>query len=488
MFNGAYLEQSVARGQRVIIAPFSPTAKALGQYLQKRGVEVVAFADAKVRKPGVSGYDEIADKGVEKVLICSPAHAEAIYKQLRKRMDAKMLEVVYLQSGEYKTGRRRFWLRQRMERLQLRLLALATKFLKPSVQSQKRVLCLGAAFVDNNVKDFACTLEQRGYKAVVATDNAKQQKLFAKAGFHTVLFPSFGFVYHAVRAATAVLDHTPTDPFVRRAIEGGKTVQLWHGIPLKQIGRFADYKKVRYDLLLSTSPFVTEYAFSRVFNAEKIIECGYPRNEIFFTPEPSEKRLVLADKEIYGFCRETKRKIVVYMPTYRNNARPAPIDFADLDSFAGANGLFFIIKLHPFVLQKLREHPGMEGEVFAGYEHLYLYPEGRDIYPILPLSSMLITDYSSVYFDYLLLDKPILFFVYDLDDYEAQHGAFMLDFESVTPGQKVTEYGGLKKAVLEGIDRDQYAASRKALGRKLFVRDGRGAGDCIISYMRSEGA
>lgn len=161
------------------------------------------------------------------------------------------------------------------------------------------------------------------------------------------------------------------------------------------------------------------------------------------------------------------------MPTWRpETSVKNPIDLDKLNSFCKEHNILFIIKNHPFT----REGSFYESVIDANKyyyskdysESILFYPTTDDIYPILSISDALITDYSSVYFDYLLLNKPIIFFVYDYEDYIKNHGDFMLDFDDFTPGVKPKSFEELKQSILDVSLNDKFESKREILKNELF--------------------
>jgi CDP-glycerol glycerophosphotransferase (TagB/SpsB family) len=142
-----------------------------------------------------------------------------------------------------------------------------------------------------------------------------------------------------------------------------------------------------------------------------------------------------------------------------------PLDWKNLDQDLAKMDCLMVLKLHPFVeshYQKLVND--------FGVKRVKVYPSKKDIYPILKYSDLLITDYSSVYFDYLLLDKPIVFYCYDFEMYAENKDGWTYPFDEFTPGEKV--YSACYKTLIEAIDNslrlDTYVESRLNLATKLF--------------------
>jgi CDP-glycerol glycerophosphotransferase len=129
--------------------------------------------------------------------------------------------------------------------------------------------------------------------------------------------------------------------------------------------------------------------------------------------------------------RENAGKVGIYAPTFRNSLNdPFADGTVDLKALSDASSrldLLLLVKLHPWMHGRLKavELPGL----------VFVAPDS-DLYPLLPLADFLITDYSSVFFDYLLLDRPVLFYAYDLATYLAEERPMYFDYDEMTPGPK----------------------------------------------------
>jgi CDP-glycerol glycerophosphotransferase (TagB/SpsB family) len=158
------------------------------------------------------------------------------------------------------------------------------------------------------------------------------------------------------------------------------------------------------------------------------------------------------------------------MPTFRENGFSAfPLDFKTLNKSMEEQNIKFYVKLHPYVLSKYRDT--IKEQTFS---NIIFYNTAGDIYPILKYIDILITDYSSIAYDFLLLNKPIIFFNYDYIEYKQAREAsaekeFLLDYEKDTPGQKVQtqiELINEMAKILEG--NDLYSEARIEIRNKLF--------------------
>jgi CDP-glycerol glycerophosphotransferase len=173
-------------------------------------------------------------------------------------------------------------------------------------------------------------------------------------------------------------------------------------------------------------------------------------------------------------------RVGLYAPTFRKNLlNPFEQGLADLDSLsrcAKRNNLLLVFKLHPAM-------KGLQGA--ADLEHIIEYDSRADVYPALVLTDFLVTDYSSIYFDYLLLDRPILFFPFDYETYVSQDRSLLFDYEAMTPGPKYRNQQDLETA-LEKLCRqnaDGYAEARRKIRELVFSRRDDGAAHRIWTHL-----
>ncbi|MEU9638789.1 CDP-glycerol glycerophosphotransferase family protein [Streptomyces tendae] len=273
--------------------------------------------------------------------------------------------------------------------------------------------------------------------------------------------------YEALATSAYVVanNHLP-DWFVKR--EGQIVVQTWHGTPLKKIGHdieaihFADQRYLErvekevqnWDFLVSPNSFSTPI-LKRAFGFPgEMVESGYPRNDIL-------RRSDMADRE-----REIRRRIglpegkrvVMYAPTWRDDQFYAPgkykldfrIDLEDARARLGADHVL-MVRRHPNVVDPV---PGAgDGFVFDVSD----YPDMADLSLI---TDVMITDYSSLMFDYVNTGRPILFFTYDLEHYRDTLRGFYFDFANSAPGPLVYTSEILISAIRH-IDRIQSAYSER---------------------------
>jgi CDP-glycerol glycerophosphotransferase len=223
-------------------------------------------------------------------------------------------------------------------------------------------------------------------------------------------------------------------------------VQTWHGTPLKRLAGDMDevhmpgqtteaYKQdfyreaEKWDYLVSPNAYSTEI-FRRAFRFQKtVIESGYPRNDHLYTQNRPE---VIAD--IKARCGIPKdKRVILYAPTWRDDQFyeigryrfDLRLDLKRMQEQLG-DRFVVLLRLHYLVAEHL------DLSVYKGFAYdVSNYEDIRDLYLI---SDLLITDYSSVMFDYANLQRPMIFYVYDIEAYRDRLRGFYFDFEREAPG------------------------------------------------------
>lgn len=253
--------------------------------------------------------------------------------------------------------------------------------------------------------------------------------------------------------------------------KGQVYVQCWHGTPLKRLGydlqtsenaidSIADIRK-KYDMdarkfnyILSPSRFASE-KFTSAWNLkesgmeDKILEVGYPRNDFLLNYSPEDIREI---KERLGIPEE--KKVILYAPTWRDNQHEAGVGFTydlnvDFDRLRRELGEEYVIlfRVHYLVASKFS---------FGEYEgFIYNVSNYDDINHLYLIADLLITDYSSVFFDYGILKKPMLFYMYDLDDYKDSIRGFYFGIDRL-PGRIITREEELPQAIHDSLENFVY--------------------------------
>ncbi len=254
-------------------------------------------------------------------------------------------------------------------------------------------------------------------------------------------------------------------------LSGGATViNLWHGVPMKCIeftitkGELAKRyvrKEIRDvffhpasfrrpDYMVSTTDFFDDI-FSRSFRIQKnqCLQVGCPRNNMLQLPKEEVEQFVnqYESVETQQLIAKIKHydRTYVYMPTWRDS---------QADIFA--NG-FDLEELNRTLKEKnylaiMKPHVNTRIDTGKQYTNLIFLDGGVDMYCILPFSDILITDYSSVLYDYLLMpNKGILLFHYDYDEY-VQEREFLFPIDEEITGKRVYSFAELLEAIVKSDD------------------------------------
>ncbi|MBR3149937.1 MAG: CDP-glycerol glycerophosphotransferase family protein [Eubacterium sp.] len=265
-------------------------------------------------------------------------------------------------------------------------------------------------------------------------------------------------------------------------------IQCWHGTPLKKLGwdievkgnnamssnkevrRQYNHDASRYTYMLSPSRFCSEKLTS-AFNLKAlgkeniIVEKGYPRNDELFTFDNDK---VNAIKDELGIPRD--KKVILYAPTWRDNQHKLGVGYTfdigiDLKKLKTLYGDEYVIlmRMHYLIANQMNLHGVSDFAVDVSS-----YNNVNDLYII---SDILITDYSSVFFDYANLKRPILFYMYDLDTYQNNTRDFYISLDEL-PGPIIKEADELSDAIgnIDSIS-EQYKEKYKAFNDKFNYLD-----------------
>lgn len=260
----------------------------------------------------------------------------------------------------------------------------------------------------------------------------------------TVKHLMFRYSYYIARSKYFVFN--TKQPTWMRKREDQVFLETWHGTPLKRLAfdmednfsAFPGYKKHIYsktrswDYLIAANSFSSEVFKSCFMFDNKMLEYGYPRNDILH----SEDRDEYATKIRKKLNIPLDKKTILYAPTWRDDEyyEAGKYKFQlklDLPKMKAALSDEYVILLrtHYYIADKL-DVTGMEGFAY----NLSKYPDIADIYLI---SDICITDYSSVFFDYANLKRPLIFYTYDIDKYRDMLRGFYFDMEATVPGPLV---------------------------------------------------
>ena len=228
--------------------------------------------------------------------------------------------------------------------------------------------------------------------------------------------------YYRVLATAKYLinDATFRNTFIKR--DGQKYLSLWHGTPLKNMGRKAESDPdesgnvtknfICADYLLYPNEYtrrhmVEDYMIENLSGAE-ILYCGYPRNTAFFNEESSK-----GIRETEGL---TDKKVYVYMPTWRKNAGDAFQNLlTEIDQKLSEQEVIYA-KMHPLADSAVN---------YVTLKHIRRFPDRYETYEFLNAADCLITDYSSVMFDFAVTGRRTVLFTFDEAEYLKERGMYL---------------------------------------------------------------
>lgn len=348
----------------------------------------------------------------------------------------------------------------------------------------------GTMYLDNAKYLFEYVHKSTNIQAVWISKNRTIVKELQDQGFNAFYEYSFGAFYYASRAKIAIITHRGNRkeadlPFY---LFSKKTdiIQLWHGIGLKKSAfddkvfsfqhnensmkwklkalvknsLFPFFNYVNEPSLILSLSKETQDIFAKAFRVsiDKVLITGYPRNDILLKNASLEKKV-------------PQEKKVIYMPTFRGSVNSDfdlflqyGFDVDILDTFLSNENMQLDIKLHPFnkpsdtLIEKLAQSKNIS------------FLDHDAIYEIISEYDMLITDYSSIYFDYILVDRPIVFTPFDKDIYLEQDREFNFEYDEVTPGPKAMNWGEVMKYLkVFNQDAQLYAKERNLVKERFHT-------------------
>ncbi len=231
--------------------------------------------------------------------------------------------------------------------------------------------------------------------------------------------------------------------------EGQIEIQTMHGTPLKSYGLDVpgdfktEYAKKqfinrcsRWDYLLVQSDYVADITKSCVLFKKEHLKYGYPRTDILYTDNNPEKITELKKKMNIPL----EKKVLLYAPTWRESKKfDLKLDIESLRNTL-SDEYILILRLHHLAF--------VDSTVPKSDEFVYDLSRYDSIEELYLVSDVLITDYSSTMFDYAILDRPIILFTYDLDDYINKRRGVYFDITEIPPGPIVSTSKEVENIIL----------------------------------------
>ncbi|MCP9226743.1 CDP-glycerol glycerophosphotransferase family protein [Bacillus mycoides] len=257
---------------------------------------------------------------------------------------------------------------------------------------------------------------------------------------------SIGYFYH-MYTSKVWIDNCNKEAFLKKK-KGIAYIQLWHGLPLKKIGLDIGLQQIdrelvnswikegeQIDYLVVPNDFWGEI-LSKALNVsrEKLLNMGLPRNDSLYAVQEEE---------------ENRNKVnILYAPTFRQENLESfdlPINLDELQSKGVFDKVNLLIRLHPNVRNLKNDLSKYGGSVIN-------VTNVDDLETILKSTDILITDYSSVFLDYCILEKPVIFYPYDYDSYIKINREFYFNYQDFVPGPIAYSFEELKELLLSVED------------------------------------
>jgi CDP-glycerol glycerophosphotransferase len=270
----------------------------------------------------------------------------------------------------------------------------------------------------------------------------------------------------------------------------GVYVQTWHGTPLKRMlhdlpevhGRDLGYvdrasrAAAQWSVLVSPNPFTTERMRSAFRYTGQALELGYPRNDVLHRPDRDQ----IAARVRARLGLQPEQKVVLYAPTFRDDQTTGgrfvfrlPFDLDRLHRDLGGDTVL-LLRMHVLIAQAVEIPAHLRDFV----RDVSSYPEIQELYLA---ADVLVTDYSSVFFDFAQLRRPVVFYAYDLADYRDKLRGFYLDYSTELPGPIVETEDELVHA-LSHLDEVEAASAerREAFLERFAAHDDGHAAERVV--------
>lgn len=324
--------------------------------------------------------------------------------------------------------------------LQTYVFGILSLFNKRIRHDRKKIMLYSNMGFRDNVKYLYDYLTEQGYNEeyeIICSCNDFDK--FADVHIPNVKFISCikgVFYYFFTGYVFYCFGKIPIEPGINQ-----KTIQLWHGSPYKAAdrgmlkGHSRKHQYYTYSLAASKK-FADIWSCYFSMPIEQVLIGGQPRNDLLYKSWP-----------IYDFGNH--KKMILWTPTFRyskamgyqdvKDAKIIPIlcinDFNAVNEYLKEKEVTVVVKLHP--LQELDKYDITEMSNFILLSHAEFVKRGMDLYKFMTQCDALITDYSSIFYDYLLLDRPIAFTEDDLEDYSDARGFAVDDPQGYKPGHRI---------------------------------------------------
>lgn len=302
---------------------------------------------------------------------------------------------------------------------------------------------------------------------------------------------NFFFVrpYQLARAKVILMDNVFMPMAYIRIRKNVKAVQLWHGTgTIKKFGQDANTGRLKKlekranrnitHLIVNNENTAKLYAKAFGIDKDRVYPAGLPKtDDIFYRMKKVHQSGINIDKNnVYGkYNISEDKKLILYAPTFRDDNLSSDKTLKQVEELAVKLPKNYVLglRLHPFVARMASKR---------NLQNVYNFSDEKDLSSLIMAVDILITDYSSIIFEYCITEKPMIFFAYDLEDFSDNGRGFYEDYESYVPGP----VAGTVDEVIDIIEKEKYSEEkiRKFNADNFPNLDGR-ATDRIINIILS---
>lgn len=355
------------------------------------------------------------------------------------------------------------------------LITLITRFIESVFSKDKQILTL--FFTENNFADNSRYFLE--YLVANPNPNLKVRVLVKNENLYNQIIkihPEITFYSRSVsglrvflRTKNIIISHGSDSSYFFPYfldVKSKNIINLWHGIPLKRLS--LQVKGIRESKSRKRFQKFTSICASSTFEQFLLAACfDMHIDDVWVTGVPRNDYLINPNSKLSSVHKYLDKKVILYAPTWReygNRSSFFPFDDKNLDvlnTFLEQQDAYLLLRGHREEMERISSNYGEKSLSRILPAHQEVFPDAQQL---LAHVDVLVTDYSSIYLDFLLVDKPIVFIPYDLKEYQSYRG-FLFDYESNTPGDKVYS----QQEFLSSLDLNLNSPENKSTERKRVL-------------------
>jgi CDP-glycerol glycerophosphotransferase (TagB/SpsB family) len=352
------------------------------------------------------------------------------------------------------------------------LITLITRLIESLFSKDKKILTL--FFTENNYADNSRYFLE--YLKSLPTKDCKVRVLVKNKGLYKqihAIYPDITYYSKScsgvklfLKTKNIVISHGSDSSYFFPYfldVKSKNVINLWHGIPLKRLS--LQVKGIRESKSRKRFQKFTSICASSTFEQFLLAACfDMHIDDVWVTGTPRNDYLINPNSELITEHKYLGKKIILYAPTWREyGSRSSFFPFEDkdlsaLNTFLEEQDSYLLLRGHREEMERISSNYGEESLSRILPANQGVFPDAQQL---LAHVDVLVTDYSSIYFDFLLVDKPIIFIPYDLKEYQSYRG-FLFDYDSNTPGDKIYTQEEFINSLNSSLNcPDKHSAERK---------------------------